>query len=366
MANLIPEVRVNKNGVPVTKHIRAGGSSGVKSVIPTPSLAAVDKKPLRLLPRQQEVKTQTLDRVRFRPSEELLQALPCTYRNENYNYEISDENAYDMFSFLKVNDALHLIHFGVRTKEEALDFLEDHGLSDLVQDNSKMMQEALRRRIPAFSLAVLHGEYGMNGYPQGIFLDAAEAFSSGTLRSLDGPTSLNTVHLRVLAGDLSMDDIKMVGISRIQKSNAAIPVLNSLQFIKNGSLECTPADVRKLIDKNNDDDSISTPLKWALNSVNDYGIDFLLSVPRLMSASAIAEYFEYQGVPVPEVKELITYEGALRKGGGSTSYAKVKALKDGGVDPVVAGRMLAQKESVERILGSHKDQVSTAVSGGWL
>lgn len=130
----------------------------------------------------------------------------------------------------------------------------------------------------------------------------------------------------MLAGDLSIDDIKTVGISRIQKSNAAIPVLNSLQFIKNGSLECTAADVRKLIDKNNDDDSISTPLKWALNSFNDCGIDFLLGVPRLMSASAIAEYFEYQGVPVPEVKELITYEGDLRKSGGSTSYGEPPRL----------------------------------------
>jgi hypothetical protein len=368
MSNLTPEVRVNKNGVPVTKHVKRDDAlSGAKNPIPSPVLHPSEKKkPLKLLPRQQESKFQGLDRTTFRPSEELLKALPFQYRGERYNYDMSDEAAYSMFSTMRVNDALHMIHFGIKTKDEALGFLMNRKLDSLVQDNSAMMQEALERRIPALNFVALHGDYGMNGHPPGIFLDAAEAYSSGTLRSLESPTSLNTVHLRVLAGDLSLADIKKVGISRIQKSNASQTVLNSLQFMKNGSLDCTADDIRDLIDKNNKDNSVSAPLKWALQSINIYGAEFLVGVDRLLSASAMAEYYEHKAVPVPEIKELITYEGIMRRNGRAGSYPHMKALRDAGVDPAVAGKLYNGQESVTRIIGAQKDEVPVAVSGGWL
>jgi hypothetical protein len=271
-----------------------------------------------------------------------------------------------MFSIMGVNDAIHMIHFGINTKNDALDFIESHGLNSLLQDNSGMMQAALERRIPALNLVALHGEYGMNGHLPGLFLDALEAYSSGTLRSLDKPTSLNSVHLRVLSGDLSLADIKTVGISRIQKSNAAIPVINALQFIKKESLECTANDIRQLIDKNNDDNSNSEPLKWALDSINIYGVDFLLGVNRLNSAKFMAEEYEKKGMPVPEIKELITYEGVMRDNGRTGTYTNVKVLKDAGVDPALAGRLTAENVSVDRIIGAQGDDVPVAVSGGWL
>lgn len=366
MNKLIPEVRVDKNGVPVTRHVKPEAARGGKGAIPSPSLSAVDKKkPFKLLPRQQESKFQMLDRIVFRPSEEMLKALPFENRVKHYNYDMSDEAAYSMFSTMRVNDALHMIHFGIKTKDEALGFMESHGLNSLVQDNSRMMQEALERRIPALNFAALHGTYGMNGHPPGIFLDTAEAYSSGTLRSLENPTLLNSVHLRVLSGDLSLADIKTVGISRIQKSNAAIPVLNALQFMKKGDLECTANDIRQLIDKNNNDNSDSAPLKWALDSINTYGVDFLLGVNRLFSAKFIAEY-EKKGTPVPEIKELIAYEGIMRENGRTGTYTDVRILKNSGIDPALAGRLTAQNVSVERIIGSQGDAVPVAVSGGWL
>jgi hypothetical protein len=279
---------------------------------------------------------------------------------------MSDEAAYSMFSTMRVNDAIHMIHFGINTKDDALAFMRSHGLDSLAQDNSAMMQEALERRIPALNFVALHGKYGMNGYPQGIFLDAAEAHSSGTLSSLDGPDPMNATHLRVLAEDISLADIKTVGISRIQKSNAAQTVLNALQFMKNGSLDCTAEDIRALIDKNNKDNSISTPLKWALKSINTYGAEFLVGVDRLMTASNMAEYYEHKAVPAHEIKELITYEGIMRRSGRSASYPHVKELWAAGVDPVMAGKHYDGKESVARIIGAKKSGVPTAVSEGWL
>lgn len=367
MTNLIPEVRVNKNGVPVTRHVKPEAARGGKGSIPSPAIPAkTKKKPFKLWPGQQELRSKALDRITFRPREEMLKALSLKNRGGQYDYRASDEDAYSMFSIMGVNEAIHMIHFGINTKDDALDFIESHGLNSLLQDNSGMMQDALERRIPALNLVALHGEYGMNGHLPGLFLDAVEAYSSGTLKSMDSPTSLNSVHLRVLAGDLSLADIKTVGISRIHKSNAAQTVLNALQFMKSGSLDCTADDIRALIDKNNEENNISTPLKWALQSINIYGAEFLIGVDRLMSASSMAESYEHKAVPVPEIKELITYEGIMRRNGRSGSSVNTRMLRDAGVDPAVAGRLYSGNESVQRIIGAQKDDVAVAVSGGWL
>jgi len=364
MATLIPEVRVNKNGVPVTKHVKPEAAHGVKN-IPSPVLTtASEQKPMKLLPRQKAIHQGMLDRSTYRPSKALLEALPYKHEGTSNKYSISDEDAYGMFSTMRVNDALHLIHFGHRTKESALEFLNDHGVGSLVQDNSEMMNEALARRIPALKFIEMHGAHGMHGHPQGIFLDAAEAHSSGTLTYWNRP---HPVALRVLKGDLSLADIKGVGVSRIQKSNAAHDVLDALQSMKDGSLDCTVDDIRALIDKNNDEVNAADPLKWALRSIQRYGADFLVGVNRLITAHRIAEHFERYGFPTSEIKELITYEGTMRQSGeSSSSLTIVKKLKDAGVDPVIAGHLYSGISSVDKIIGAHNDEVPLSVTSGWL
>lgn len=367
-SNLVPEQRVDKNGRVVTRHVRNGGKSHVGPPrIPSPAAPVVKKKAPKLLARQQDVQTYHFPKAGYSPSPALRAALPSTEGASPYSFVASDVTAYELFSVMNVDNAIHMNYCGYRSKDDALAFLTSHGLNSIIEDNSAMMDEALARRIPATSVANLHSAYGSKGHRPGLFLDAAEAYSSGTLSQIDKsrPDSPR-VYVRVLSGDIAWADIKSIGVSAIQKSNAAHDVLDALQSMKTGELKCTVGDIANLIAKNNDESNASFPLKWALSSINKYGVGFLTGTQRLLRASSTAEHFESKNAPVDKIKEYITYEERMLEVGAMPPIKLIPRLVNSGVDAESAGKLYKSGKSVDQIITIHNEGIPTAVASGWL
>lgn len=367
MTNLIPEQRVDKNGRLVTKHVRASAppASGGKTPIPSPSLTAKPKK-TKLLPRQTTRKLQMTPRGPYTPHPWLTEALPKDGGGPCYSFNISDEDAYGIFSVTSVDNAVLLIHNGYETKDDAVRFLNDNSLGTLREDNTALTEEALARRIPAISFAEFSSKHWSAKHETGVFLDAAEAFSSGTLRSLNRPYDEDTIDKSILKGDLSLNDIKAVGISKLQKSNASHVVLTVLKGIHAGEVPCTADDVCYLIDKNNQESNASSPLHWALQSIDDYGVDFLKGVDSLLSASSVAEHFSHRGTTVEKIKSLITYEQVMRRNGSSSGYKFLPRLMQEGVPAETAGKLHGEGKKIDQIVEIHQQGIHGAVTDGWL
>ena len=368
LSNLTPEQRVDKNGRVVTRHVRNGGKIPTEAArIPALPSPVVRKKAPKLLARQQETQTYRFPKAGYSPSSALRMALPSTEGSSPYSFIGSDVTAYELFSVMNVDNAIHMNYCGYRTKDAALAFLHNHGLDSLIEDNSVMMDEALARRIPATSVANLHSAYGSKGHRTGLFLDAAEAYSSGTLSQLDKsrPNSPR-IHVRVLSGDIAWADIKSIGVSAIQKSNAPHEILDALHELKSGRLDCTAGDIATLIAKNNEESNISAPLRWALGSLNEYGAEFLTGTRRLASAFSVAQYFEHRNVSVENIKDSITYMEQMQASGSAPALQFLPRLMKSGVDPVTAGKLHKSGNDVDQIISIHHAGIPTAVSGGWL
>jgi hypothetical protein len=274
MNNLIPEKRVNKNGVAVTKHVRAAAKTASAAKVPAPSLKGSGRaKPAKTKPltkKQLEPNYNTLIRGHFVADGELAESLRLTYgnprMNQIYQFTCSDAEIYDVISVAGLKNAGALLDAGFRDKDSVTTYLRRKGLDRLIEDESELVRSALNRGVPS---QWLFGAYskrftsGGNTADTELLLDSAEARSHKGLREAK---CTPTIPDSVAAGTISMDDIRTIGATRFLK--ALEPngfLLSQLAEIKSGTVDYGAEQIKETIER-------FTDAKGAVNSTSVRGV----------------------------------------------------------------------------------------------
>jgi hypothetical protein len=376
MSNLIPEKRVNKRGVAVTKHVRATSTATKsKDSMPPPALVSARKtKGKPLTKKQLEPNYNSLLRSQFKTDVELQTAIKARYGYPRLDtlfvFTCSDAEVYDVISAVGLTNAGALLgDAGIRSKEDALEFLSSTGLNHLATDSSDLTAAALNRGIPAHDVFYMYKksftESGDNPDIK-LLLDSAEAHSHIGLRDVKTDTP---VHERVAAETISMDDLRTVGLSRLVKAaDHSGFLLKQLTKMKDGSLNYDAVQMKETINRHTNttgsinQDSVRAEL-WLAGG---FGYEFASKLNNPQMVAMLVQTIKGELEDKLHAANYAETIGNSVKFKWTLSAAKVATLFNAGVDPLRAAEHLNSQISVEQIIAIEAEGIAPSVSGGWL
>jgi hypothetical protein len=357
MSRLVPEKRVDKNGVLTTKHVKVPSEKDAfKGAVPAPSLGA------KATPTRKLTKGQTSPSRRvFVGSKHFVDPRLNSILGKNAwgtwrELDISDEGMYSVWGVTDTGTGLALMNAGYQTAEVASQFLKNNGLDDLLEDHTKFCNEALERRISPESYLEALDFFPYLGETKRD-MDAMEAFSYGSIRG-------TTIYNDVYHGETRLDDVKAIGITRIAKARASSVIRDALKKLGSSKAAYTIEDLKVLIDKY---PNHVHSLHNSLELTNRYGAEFALSLNS--PDTQMADYLEEKGIERERLLDIVRYDDEVDQYKRDNSiYADtleyeytVKAY-DAKVD--IAG--VAEGQYTIQQLEAIIDGAEKSVSGGWL
>lgn len=376
MSNLTPEKRVNKNGVAVTKHVRASAKTALSKALPVPALTGSERskaaKGKHLTKKQLEPEYRTLIRKHFNTDNELLKLLNAAHqsrRNEIFVFTRSDAEVYDVIAVAGFTNAGVLLDSGFRTGKDAESFLRMNKLDRLVTDESEVVREALDRGIPSqyvFDMYRKHFTDAGENLDTKLLLDSAEAMSHKGLRDARFTPSIPD---RIASGSINMDDLRTVGSTRFLK--ALEPngfLLNQLMEMNSGNLKYTAEQMKETILKFTDDKNRvgNHQVRGTLAVARVYGYEFASSLkhptisPVMMLATDGDDKEKLRAIEYAET----LVDGVTSKWGLTAQTVAEMFRND--VDPVRAAGYINDNTPMEQVLAIEKEGIAPSVSGGWL
>lgn len=207
-SNLRPELRVDKNGVLTTKHVRnepAKSSTRVPLPAPTSSpsadLAYAHKEDAWGLTNKDWACDQELELV-CRAESRDKRAFWC-----------SNAAAYEVLSVVAPESVAPLLAAGMRTADETKGFLERNGLSRLIEDNSVLAEKAYNVRIKAQDFLEFAAAYSSRTDSQ-FFMDAANAHTNRYIRQIvdrqQSDKAGESLIGLILDGEVRLEDINEI------------------------------------------------------------------------------------------------------------------------------------------------------------
>lgn len=356
MSKLVPEKRVDKNGVLTTKHVKVvSEKDAFKGSVPAPALVMGNPK-RNLTPKQTSPINRAFSSTGYFVDQRLKDILCDTDSNVRWEFEISDE---DMYSVLGVTDpgtGIALMNAGYKTADEASRFLKDNGLDELLEDHVHFCNEALDRRIsPQTYLGALDffpylGETDRD-------MDALEVYSYGAIRS-------TFIYNDVYHGETRLEDVKIIGVTRIADSRHPGTIRDALRRLGSGEAGYTAEDIRTLTEKfpNN-----THELRSAIGIADRYGMEFAMSLH--MPDIQTADYLEETGTDRERLLDIVRYDDQVTKYqrdnsiiSESQAYEYIVKAYDAKLSIADAAENLYTIQQIDALMNG----VEKSVSGGWL
>lgn len=404
---LIPEVRADKTGKLVTRHVRAdNGPVSDGKRLPAPALASASggRRKRFFKPNEEQLAsgrygiavnqpdpTNWGPHVIGEPHPDLA-AVPFTARQaENYtgNYYRFDANAleyYSVMSAVRPFDAINLLHRGIKSADEARAFLEDNGIGHLIGDYSDYTDELLRHRITP-NLAMVYMNDVIDAAPDPVL--AGEWVKMCSQKSILDEARF--IKDEMLSGQVTAEDLKAVGVKNLAADIEA--VAKYIIHSKNdNNPDFTLTDIRMVMEDVTDSiqyekSKWKSSRRWSTDvfvSENDTA-PARLAIVRAMGKEGVLAYYVNVGMHDWELKRMeasgnvdperlgkITYFSSrlgthLRT---EKDFIAMSELFDSGADldktreflRSVTGRRMTAAEQ----LNAAKEGVHTAVVGGWL
>jgi hypothetical protein len=367
-AHLIPTAVVDKNGKPTTVHKKLNASgSGKASSVPAPSLVskAAAKKPARKKPlsKQLEVKHRMTDFSSYRPDQAIYAALGVNIEHEFplAIIQASDVQMYDMFAILETDNAFALLSQGVTDADAAVELLESNGLGHLLVDRRDMADDALDRRVGAWTFLELASRLGIGkGCDPKTYVDAARLEDSTTLPRWTTNGEPSSYAYGVACGDIDYDDVMSIGITELSKSDGSSQLIyDRLKDIKAGTAGYDVELLKHLHSK-----SLTTrDMDSGFRLAEEHGAEFVTGVRDLSHVLSLDSDFKDRNVE--DRRSLLSYaiEGGLAF--HYLSNKEIARLHDESV-PIDFAIERVKEQGVDRLVEIHKSGINKAVSSGWL
>lgn len=279
---------------------------------------------------------------------------------------LSREQLLDVMSVTAPENALAMIcGRGIKTKEEAVMFLEDNSLQSLLADNGEGVAEAISRRadLSRFVDIIAYRRVGLWRYPmQCSWADLAQLYST-SLRDSE-------VDFRLADGDSSWTYIKSIGISNVASYGEELLALEGI---------FTPQEVKTLVARAN------YPMKnpadtYPLKSTKRDRLTALISIAKKLGVAATVE-LEVPGVfnilksalgREPEaaackfLDDFIKLSSASELDARKWNYGSAHSYYEQGFSVEEALRFITDGISLPRAEEIRSEGIAVPVSGGWL
>jgi hypothetical protein len=289
--------------------------------------------------------------------------LPASERS----WSASDVQAYELLSAVDSASAIALGCNGFDTKDKALEFLSEQGLTDLIKDNSEITDKALRRRLKFKDYCEGVRLYGDKTDDPDRLLDAAAAHSSATLQKMRLRAG-KPIEQRILDGDISMKEIETVGVSAINHSNMAERVIDSLGRVHRGEVDMTAEQFKALISKYSEERTLAENGVIALDIAEQFGAKFALGLNSLKSSAGMYQWL-HQGTRNPKpayVKEMLEYSDAMDHARVRPKLDAIAAMLRSGMPAGKAAELLASGYQPYQVIEMRKSGIQSNLSDGFL
>jgi hypothetical protein len=258
-SNLVPTAIVDKNGKNTVVHKSLAGSKPASKTLAgaAPTLGGSTKKRAKkpFTPTKKQVVTNTTFPKIYASmlDPKLIEVVEAKYgRGLNKVWQppvkVTDVEGYGVISAVDSHQhALALMAMGIKTADDAHEFLSEHDLEHLTYEGYPLAQEAMERRIPLESFI----DFEVNGagpdeLAPDVYLDTAEAFSHKPLRDVQ------EIILGVRAGTIKLQDVKDVGITTISKAETKYQLHELLEGINAGTRNYTAKQLGSVLGKCNE------------------------------------------------------------------------------------------------------------------
>lgn len=364
MSNLIPEQRVDKNGVTVTRHVRAAKNAPSGKDMPQPKLAKAKYAGLQINPTKQQAREHfyMFDAGKHPVDSELLTALGIV-PHARTGFHSSEYQTYDVLAVTDRGTAIALLEAGVKSAADAKRVLKTLGKESLLHDNSDVAAEALTRGILSFRYI----EQGIEGETENShFLDYLEASSIMSM------SQYPDMHKSVRDGTISLDDIKAVTPARITMADDWRTIKQALTKLASGTANYTVSDVSQILDRyTKNGSSVGSTLRLAFEMTEHYGVQLAIDIPPTDTTVSFSNYLLDHEVDVERSKSLLRYNhrvftslsGLVSDNRRKLSKEDIIAFHDAGANPdhVANGSI-----TITQIDGINNHGIAPSVSGGWL
>lgn len=377
MTHLIPEQRLDKNGRFSTKHVRATPKEqNARSNVPAPALGTRAKDRNKSAQKAFVPSlTQTTKEHRYF-GEGYLNCHPnLEHLNDNgnslgrsytvFSFLASEVEMYEVLSVASPDHAVRLLANGIRTADEAVQYMRAHGASDAILDLKAMVDDSLRRRIKSEVFMRRADELFQTGSPH--FIDALEAHSITSIKD----QVVGRIEHGLLEGNIKLDDIKYIGTAKLKVHNRLRRSVDALIRVNQPDQNFTLGDLKLLVSRAvaETSDTIEGEYQAALEHMMEFGPEAINSCASLKLFRSIdASHRSHKGA---DRKDRITYEVMFRnlyKKADSEPVRtdKVMLLRDAGVTPEDGARMLDEGLSLQAAIAVLVDGAEKPLAEGWL
>lgn len=378
MTNLVPEQRLDKNGRFNTKHVRATPKArSATSNVPAPSLATAGKvketKPAQkaFRPRVSQTRQErhTLNDLGndFHPALKDLDRAGYSW-GRNYlafSFEASEVEVYDVLKVTTPDNAARLLGSGIRTADEAVEYLRTHGASDAIIDASALATEALQRGIKS--------DLFMTRGPEMLKEDSPYAMDALEARSITSIADQvpGQVEYSILAGKIKLADIKYIGAAKLKTHKRLRRSAVALSNANDPDWPYTLDDLKTLVERAATENSPSVEGEYycALEHLMQVGPEAINDCESLALFRAINA--SHRSHPRDERYDRIAYEsklfGLFRQSGKNREGTELAMrLRDAGIPAEDAGRMLNEGMSERAIIAVINEGTEKPLAEGWL
>lgn len=376
MTNLIPEQRLDRNGKLVTKHVRATPKQTAgRSALPQPKLAAkVQSKTgtKTFKPRSSQLQQTyhshpasryALDERLMTTEERQRGGLHGSY----YAYTASEVDAYEVLSVAPIGAALMMLTRGIRTADEAREYLTQHGAADLIVDHRDMIQEALEKNVNHYDF-VEHYELSFTdeGRSSDNLIDAIR-FSSTSLNQGVNSTAVHDI----LSGDISYEDIKAVGVTNLKPHHRLSSLQVTFRRIKRGEGDYTIDGIKEIIKRSSEEKMESRAFNYLCRAMDELGMEEVLKVKT--PTKLASNFHSYKIAPGSsrygdDAVQRALYATQFEEGLGYPIMGVYSSdeFYNAGIPVDVAVDVRAKGGGVREAQAIHNEGIESGLSGGWL
>ena len=385
MNNLIPEKRLDKNGVLTTKHVRAvPKASGSLSNVPAPSLGGAVPgqankgvgKTFKPRPGQTKQQRYSISTTMNPISPELLAGTDWRPASNSYfPFEASEVEVYAVLSVAKPGDAARMLCHGVRTAEEAREYLLKHGAEHQAVKRTKITADALKRGISSYDfmnrmrlVGVAHPDDDSAPY-------AMDVLELSTISALNG--QYGYVVQEVRSGEIKLDDIKYLGVSKLKSFRRLESTKTALLNVHDPDSKYSLDDLKYIVDRAAKESSNAKQYNSALSFLAAEGVQGLKQVESLHLLTSILSKYKYRNDKTPSYLydsaacASAAYEIEFRteyvrqQGAAFLSNDDMVMLREAGVPAVVAAQRFNEGMNARSIIAV-ENGTEKALADGWL
>lgn len=283
----------------------------------------------------------------------------------SFTFTASEVDVYAVLSVAQSGDAAWMLARGVRTAEDAVQFLDGHGAAHRAVKRTRLAAEALKRGIPStdfmnrMKLAVIaHPDDDTDAR----VIDVLELSTISSLSDQWG-----WVAREIRSGVIRLEDIKYLGVSKLKSYRRLVGIVEALQAVHEPDAKFSMDDLKYLVDRAAKESTPEVVFRLAAMFLIEEGVGGLKRTGSLKLLRSMAVKYRNGDMMVQRLGYEIDFRAVYEQPTGVRfPEQELRDLFDAGVPAERAGQLMSEGLSVSSVIGVVVGGTERALADGWL